>query len=82
MPLTSIEIEQVAAEQWVAKIEVGGMICKRRTVTAPSHEAILAATGVAYRDMAGIPEPDPLPPLRSPTRSAERLPPLRDVRSP
>lgn len=77
MPLTDIGIQQVAADSWVAIIEVGGMLSRRDTVRAPTLPAILAAVDERYHTLAGIERPAPLPPPRA---LEARLPPLRDTR--
>lgn len=54
MALTEIQIEQITGGSWVARIEVGGMIAKRVTVTAAEWPEALAAVDTAYREIAGI----------------------------
>ncbi len=49
MPLSRIEIEQTAADRWVAEVEVGGLIARRATVRGSSFEEVMIAVEDAYR---------------------------------
>ena len=59
MPLTLIEIEHVNAG-WVANVEIGGSMATRRTLNAPTIEAVLIAVCTVYRQVVPK-EPEPPP---------------------
>lgn len=67
MPLTDIQIEQVSPTDWVARIEVGGMVCKRTTVRADTFGAVVSAVCDGYRELIGEPAP-----------ATARVPSMRD----
>jgi len=72
MPLARIEIEQVEADRWVAEVEAGGQPgappFRRRTVSAQTPAAILAAVAAVYYEQAPAAAPAAAPAVEQPRK--------------
>ncbi len=74
MPSTEIRIEHVN-DRWVADVEVGGMVARRRSINAGNFESIMRGVVDAYLELVPHEEPrrDPIPepPAPEPTEKPE-----------
>ena len=70
MPLARVEIEQIESHRWVAEVEIGGFMAKRRRVTATDWDSIMAAVVETHdalmaerapKKTAHAPKPAPAP---------------------
>jgi hypothetical protein len=59
MPLALITIEQ-RQQQWVAEVEMGTRIGRRKRLVAPDFDAIVSAVTDTYHEFD--PQPKPVPP--------------------
>ena len=63
MPLSRIEIEQTAKDQWVAFVEVGAWTARRETVRGHSFTEVMNGVEDAYRRMTPPPIPAEMVPM-------------------
>ena len=68
MPLTRLEVEQLAPDRWTAELEVGGMSAVRRHLPAHSWDEMMATVNAAHAEM--MPKP-PAPHAEAPPKPAE-----------
>lgn len=78
MTLARIEIEQIEAARWVAEVEVGGLVAKRRRVVASNFDALIDVVAATYRDL--LPKP-PRPAAQDGRNNPPRLETARGAES-
>jgi hypothetical protein len=49
VPLTTIEIEQTAHDNWHAEVVVGGTMARREVINSPSFDEVMIRVEDAYR---------------------------------